>query len=222
MLKAAALAVAVSLALLGATLAQTPQHTAVSATPTVSITHLRQEIDDLKYEFAALEFSLRELHAVLHEQEEFARELGIPVTTAVIINECSKLYNLPKAMILAVMSGESSFRARAENTSNKDGTWDRGLMQINEGTAPWLWTKIMPDIPYDPERVYHPPINIHMGCWYLRYLLDQNQQDYHRAFTAYNRGPTGMRDLVKATGSAQSKYSTRVMAFYLMYSEKGE
>ena len=197
-----------------------PESTVPPPQPTISY-QLAVSFEDLQQQADALEASLRELHGIFARQEAFAAQHGIPVMLAVIIDECSRKYNLPKALILALMRGESDFRERAENTSNNDGTWDRGRMQINEGTAPWLWSMVMPGEPYDIERVYEPVANTHMGCWYLRYLQDRNQQDLNRTLTGYNRGEGPMRELVARTGSAESEYSIRIMAIYRSYVERG-
>ena len=197
-----------------------PLETTAQPPPTISYQQ-RVSFEDLQKQLNALETSLRELHSILTRQEAFAAEVDIPVMLAVIIDQCSRQYDLPKALILALMRGESDFKERAENTSNNDGTWDRGRMQINEGTAPWLWAQVMPGEPYDIERVYEPVANTHMGCWYLRYLLDRNQQDLNRALTGYNRGEGRMRELLARTGSAKSEYSIRIMAIYESYLKKG-
>ena len=41
---------------------------------------------------------------------------------------------------------------------------------------------------YDSEMLYDPETNIHIGCWYLRYLLDMYESNLPTALAAYNAG----------------------------------
>jgi hypothetical protein len=90
----------------------------------------------------------------------------------------SQKYDLPLALLLAVVRGESNFNPRAKSDRNC-----HGLMQIQwPGTAKHL------DI-YRLEALYEPCTNIRAGARYLRELLDRYNDNLHLALAAYNYGP---------------------------------
>lgn len=97
------------------------------------------------------------------------------------IEHYSKEYNIDKALLYSVMLAESSFRE--DVSSHKES---RGLMQISQMTGEWAAQVL--EIPnYSNESLYEPKINIQIGCWYLRKLIDQ-YGEVSVALAAYNAG----------------------------------
>ena len=88
-----------------------------------------------------------------------------PMRYGEYVEEYSKKYNLKSELIYAVIKTESGFKESA--VSSKEAI---GLMQIMESTADWIISKS--DIEAERGEYSEPDINIEMGCWYLRYLLD--------------------------------------------------
>lgn len=85
-------------------------------------------------------------------------------------------------------------------------TSDRGLMQLNDSTWPWLSRRLgiaEPD-PYDPTQ------NLEMGMHWLAALYAK-YTDWDMALTAYNRGEAGLQEHMARTGTARSGYSDRVL-----------
>lgn len=92
---------------------------------------------------------------------------------APIINECSTKYNVPKAMICAVILQESGGNPKAVSPVGA-----RGLMQLMPQTAKRFGVKNITD----------PRQNVEAGTKYLRFLLDRFKGDYKLALAGYNSG----------------------------------
>lgn len=98
-----------------------------------------------------------------------------PVVNAADLRQCmvdaGKRFGVHPGLIWAVAKTESHFRANAINPSNKDGSEDIGLMQINTW---WLMPRAKPS---DPKRLadygftrahlMDPCTNIYAGTWIL-------------------------------------------------------
>lgn len=103
-----------------------------------------------------------------------------PVRYQYIIEEYAEEYELEPALVCGVIKAESNFVYDAHSGVA------RGLMQITEETADWIAAK-MPMREFDADKLDEPRVNIQMGCFYLRYLLDY-YQDLDLALAAYNAG----------------------------------
>jgi soluble lytic murein transglycosylase len=91
-------------------------------------------------------------------------------------------YGLDPYLILAVINAESGFDPMAR--SHKDAM---GLMQLTEKTAKWGASEIgLRD--FRIEDLYEPNTNIRLGCWYMKNLLNEFNQDVDLAIAAYNGG----------------------------------
>jgi soluble lytic murein transglycosylase len=130
--------------------------------------------------------------AVIHRSMPgwYAR-LWYPLDHQELIVSNAGRYNLDPAMVAAVVFQESSFDSR--RTSAAGAT---GLMQILPSTASWIEvqeqpyppaTGLTPSQPITQEQLADPEINIALGCWYLRYLIDR-YGSVEAALAAYNGG----------------------------------
>lgn len=108
-------------------------------------------------------------------------------------------------LVLQVIDVESGWDADLVHR-NSDGSVDRGLMQLNDSTWPWLAGQagLQHADPLDPED------NLAMGTWYLAYLLRRYGSE-EAALTAYNRGEQGLEIYVASRGTSRSTYSTSVL-----------
>ncbi len=168
-----------------------------------------KELDDqIKYfDFYVLELEERliETEQKLNMYEDVAEETGLEISLIV------EIYNqaIEPEIVLGVIDRESKFNSNAIN-HNTNGSVDRGLMQINSGTAPWLWSIVFSNEPYNYKKLFNPEKNIQLGIWYLNYLLEKYNNE-HMALTAYNRGEGGMRSYVNRHGTAKSSYSRYIL-----------
>lgn len=91
-----------------------------------------------------------------------------------MISHAASTYQLPAALIAAVIHAESNFNPRAHSRMGA-----KGLMQINAVTSQHLKIK----------NVWDPAQNIFAGARYLRELVDRFGGNLHYAVAAYNAGP---------------------------------
>jgi soluble lytic murein transglycosylase-like protein len=63
-----------------------------------------------------------------------------------------------------------------------------GLTQIMPATGRQIARELSIE-GYSTQSLYNPEINIRMGAYYVRYLLDRFDGDLHTALAAYNWGP---------------------------------
>jgi hypothetical protein len=89
------------------------------------------------------------------------------------IVEASRIYRIDPLLIYAQMHQESSFKIKAR--SHKGAS---GLMQLMPATARR----------FGVTSIYDPKQNIHAGVRYMRWLLDQFNQDVVLALAGYNAG----------------------------------
>ncbi len=94
----------------------------------------------------------------------------------------SEEYNLPSPLVAAVIKTESNFNVFAQ--SGKDA---KGLMQITPSTGRWIAEKLQMKS-YNDDMLFDPEVNIRFGCWYIRYLYNNYDNDMTLTFAAYNGG----------------------------------
>lgn len=103
-------------------------------------------------------------------------------------------YKIPAQLLWAIAKNESRFNPKAKNT-NKNGSSDYGLMQINSVHKNWLEKSGI-----SIDDLYNPAINIKVGAKILSLCLDKHGWNY-KAINCYN-------------GKIENNpYSKRVFAF---------
>ena len=108
------------------------------------------------------------------------------------VEEVSYKYAIPKELILAIIEQESAFNPTAYNR-NKDGTEDRGLMQVNYQHNLALMKEYNIT---DPDQLYHIETNIELGA---RILYENYKRfgSWAMALKAYNGLRANNWDYVK-------------------------
>jgi len=106
----------------------------------------------------------------------------------------AEAHDLDPALLAAVVRCESRFRAAAVSARGAVG-----LMQIMPETGAWIAEQI-PISGYSTDRLVEPELNLRLGCWYLRSLLERfDTRD--EALAAYNAGPTHAERWGRGDGS---------------------
>ena len=103
-------------------------------------------------------------------------------------------------LVLAVMKVESTFKPDAISYA---GAY--GLLQIKPVAAQEVGGR-----PMAKRELLDPYQNVQVGIQYLSYLKKMFRKDRVRMLSAYNMGPT----LVRNQGVRSSRYSRKVMAAY--------
>jgi hypothetical protein len=89
----------------------------------------------------------------------------------------SDKYKIDRNLLLALAFTESSFNPRAVNY-NTNGSIDRGLCQLNNKTFTHL----------KKEEFFDPEVNISHAAEFLRWCLDQSNNNNVKALAFYNAG----------------------------------
>ena len=95
----------------------------------------------------------------------------------------------------------------------------RGLMQVMPATGEEVAHKL--GIEWTgPHQLHDLEFNVRLGVFYLDRLLDYYAGNYKFALTAYNRGPSNVRHIVRRHGSLKREftgYFRRIQSFYRGY-----
>lgn len=123
-----------------------------------------------------------------------------------IIEHCSKIYNLDKELIAAVIMTESGFNHQA---LSKAGA--QGLMQLMPETASYLQVKD----PYDPLE------NIMAGSRYLKEQINKFKS-LELSLAAYNAGPNNVIKYKGIPPFAETQgFVQKVFNYYQIYQKQG-
>lgn len=132
---------------------------------------------------------------------------------AQIIIKQSQKFNLDPIFILSVIATESSFNPRAIG-----GVGERGLMQIRPETAQYIADR--KGLGYrGPKNLEDPVLNIRIGTAYLHYLRTQFPRSPNKYISAYNMGPSRVRQLYREDRQPKA-YTQRVMKNYLQLQDQ--
>jgi len=98
------------------------------------------------------------------------------------VEEAAQEFGLDPLLLYAIMREESRYDPEAVSRA-----YAQGLMQIIPSTRDWIAEQLKIEI--DPTEIFDPSVNIRLGAWYLRHLLDYFEEDLHCAVAGYNGGP---------------------------------
>ncbi|HLB59369.1 MAG TPA: transglycosylase SLT domain-containing protein, partial [Bdellovibrionota bacterium] len=100
------------------------------------------------------------------------------------VQKAAKDFNLDPYMILAVMRQESAFNPKALSPADA-----YGLLQLLPSTAAGVAKQIGESSPKDPNLLFDPAINIHLGAAFLRQLLNAFKDRWMLVLASYNASP---------------------------------
>lgn len=110
-----------------------------------------------------------------------------PLRYSVLIERYAQIYDHDPAFIAAVIHAESRFRHEAVSRAGA-----QGLMQITPTTGEWL-AELLGIENFTNYQLFDVEINIRLGSFYLRNLLNNHDQNKRMALAAYNAGTGRVR-----------------------------
>lgn len=125
--------------------------------------------------------------------------LYLPLGYAESAERYAHRFNLPPALVYAIILNESNYRPTVESPA-----YAVGLMQVMPQTGREIAAALGED--YHEDSLYDPKTNIRYGCWYLRHLLDTLGNDPAYAIAAYNAGPKAVGKWLRHKQKIEQKY----------------
>lgn len=149
----------------------------------------------------------REIEAFLVRNRIPHEHLAL-VPLAERVNQAARRNGLDPAVVLAVIGVESTFRPAA--ISHKGAL---GLMQILPNTGQELAAEM--GVSWEGDHaLLEPDLNIELGAYYLRKLLDRFDGDLAAALEAYNVGPARLAMRQRTEPEAPFRYASRVLPYW--------
>ncbi len=151
----------------------------------------------------------RAINEILRVLENYPSDLA-EVTRkelAEVIYEEAKRYHYDPKFILSLIAIESSFKNWAVSDQGA-----KGLMQVMPYVAQSIASEL--GIEWSGDRtLFNPYLNIKIGVYYLS-TLTLDFKDLRVALTAYNYGPTYVRELIERRGHIPTNFFKSVINFY--------
>ena len=116
----------------------------------------------------------------------------------------SERYSLDGAMVASIINIESGYEE--DTTSNRGAI---GIIQILPSTAVEIADKLGIEID-DLDALYDVRLNMEIGCYYLRYLLDYFDGNITNSLCAYNWGMGNVRDWIDSGNIADNGDITNI------------
>ena len=111
-------------------------------------------------------------------------KLAFPLPYRTDLEKFSKQNGLDPYLIAALIRQESEFNPKAVSPANA-----RGLTQILPGTGRELSRKLKVKM-YGTPSLFVPAVNLQLGTFYLRTIVDNLGGRWEAALAAYNAGPS--------------------------------
>lgn len=133
------------------------------------------------------------------------------VQVATALSEEAAVLGYDPLLFVALIRIESNFNHLAVSAVGAEG-----LMQLMPPTAAWMAERSKEEWP--EGHSFDPVLNVRLGSRYLGHLMRQFQGKLELALTAYNRGPSATRYLVRTHGKLPEEirefYAAKVMEKY--------
>jgi soluble lytic murein transglycosylase len=147
-----------------------------------------------------------------------------PIHYSDLITAYSRRHDLDPFLVAAIMRVESRYQPDAVSSKGA-----RGLMQLMPDTGRWA-AGCLGIEGYSDDLLFEPEVNIRIGAWYLRQLLNQFEGSLPVALAAYNGGPSNVEkwlsggrwsgsinDLEQIPFGETARYVDRVSRAYKLY-----
>jgi soluble lytic murein transglycosylase len=114
------------------------------------------------------------------------------------VSAAASAFSVEENLIFAIIRTESGFKSDA--VSKKGAI---GLMQIMPSTGEYLYNKIYKNAEekFKSDMLFKADLNVELGTYYIKYLLDKFDGDLNWAAAAYNAGE-GNASAWRASGIA--------------------
>ncbi len=139
------------------------------------------------------------------EVPKFYFDISVPKDIQDYMFEICKEYDIPVALIVAMMERESRFNPDAVSRTN-----DYGYMQIHKGNFEWLKNTLGISNLLDPKE------NILCGVYIISSHLKNNNNNINNALMCYNCGAGGAARLWRQ-GTYSTAYSRSIIERYNYY-----
>jgi soluble lytic murein transglycosylase len=152
-------------------------------------------------------------------------QLSYPRPYSATVEAAAAEFDVDPLLVWAVMREESRYDPEALSYVGA-----RGLMQVMPSTQAWIAEQLEEDI--SPGDAFTPKASIHMGAWFLHFLLDYFDGDLDLVIAAYNGGAgsvdswqadplvSNRDDLLRWIGFGETReYLERVSLSYRVYQE---
>lgn len=167
---------------------------------------------------------LLRIYSVVKPQMTRSKDAWAWEISSTILEE-SRRHSLDPMLVLAVINVESRFQSKAVSTEGA-----RGLMQIRPIVAHALLEELgsrdqgikgSRENLFDPSTLRpfnldDPVLNIKLGVFYLR-SLKEDFRDLKLALTAYNWGPTAVKNRLQEDEVLPFDYASKVLSAYQNY-----
>jgi soluble lytic murein transglycosylase len=130
---------------------------------------------------------------VVTTEPDWYQRARYPLRYETIVRAHARNYDLPPALLAAVIYTESKFDADARSDAGAVG-----LMQLLPDTARGIAARTGGD-GFVESDLLDPEINVRYGSWYLRHLLDR-YHDVPTALAAYHAGQGNVDDWLRDGG----------------------
>lgn len=153
------------------------------------------------------------IYSLIRSRDSGSSDREVWALAKTILEESVK-HQLDPLMVVAVIEVESGFRRRAVSSAGA-----RGLMQIRPFVAEAL-AKQMPLDQWEGGRSLDDPItNVKLGVFYLG-ELKRRFNHLITALSAYQWGPSLVRQRLETGGAVPTGYAARVLSLYSAYRKR--
>ncbi len=132
-------------------------------------------------------------------------------------------FSIDPFLIFAIIKAESAFQRFAISRANA-----MGVMQIIKPTAIFITSNLQME-KFELPDIFIPEVNIRMGAWYLKYLIDKFSE-LIPAISAYNAGPENVMrwcsqngemktiDFIESISFSETRdYVKKIIYYYAVY-----
>jgi soluble lytic murein transglycosylase-like protein len=151
-------------------------------TKLVNHSKFNQKIDKHLFIFAIfISFLSYSNQSDAQKKSKLSNKKNIPSIIYQCVNYSSQIYKIDPKIILSIIKVESNFNPNAKNT-NRNRTFDFGLMQINS-----TWLPHLKKFNIHQRTLKDPCVNIIVGTWILAQSFQRFGESW-RAIGSYNVG----------------------------------